>query len=147
MNSNSVCIDASLALAWLFFDQHREQADKLLQAWARDDVGFVVPPMFHAEVTSSIRKKVYFKNVLPEEGERLFTIYSGMPTRTIDTMEMYQKAWQLAKKFNLPVCYDMQYLAVSDLEDCEFWTLDRKLVNTVRKNKRVRLVGEYSKKR
>ncbi len=143
MNSNSVCIDASLALAWLFFDQHREQADELLKTWVRDDVGLVVPPMFHAEVTSSIRKKVYSKNVLPEEGERLFTIYSGMPTRTIDTMEMYQKAWQLAKEFNLPVCYDMQYLAVAELEDCEFWTLDRKFVNTVRKNKRVRWVGEY----
>ena len=148
MNSNSVCIDASLALAWLFFDQHRELADELLKAWARDGVGLVVPPLFHAEVTSSIRKKVYFKNVLPEEGERLFTIYSGMPTRTIDMMEMYQKAWQLAKEFNLPVCYDMQYLAVAEVEDCELWTADKKLADSLKgKTKRVKWVGEFKKKR
>ncbi|MBI4596471.1 MAG: type II toxin-antitoxin system VapC family toxin [Candidatus Tectomicrobia bacterium] len=144
MNSSRVCVDASLALAWLFFEEHHEQADELLKVWARDAIELVAPPLFHAEVTTSIRKKVYFKRILPEEGERLFMAYSSMPVRVVDSAEMYRTAWQLAKEFDLPVCYDMQYLAVAELENCEFWTLDRKLVNAVRgKNKRVRWVGEY----
>lgn len=143
MNSSSVCIDASLALAWLFYDEHREQADELLKIWARDAIELVAPPMFHAEVGSSIRKNVYFKHILPAEGERLFAVYSEMPVKIVDGWDIYRKAWQLAKEFNLPVCYDMQYLAVAELEDCEFWTLDRKLVNAVRgKTKKVRWVGE-----
>jgi len=32
---------------------------------------------------------------------------------------------------------------VAELEDCELWTLDRRLVNATRGNKRVRWVGEY----
>lgn len=74
-------------------------------------------------------------------------ILLNIPIRTIGGREIYRKAWQLAKEFDLPVCYDMQYLAVAEIEDCEFWTLDRKLVNAVRgKNKRARWVGEYKAK-
>jgi predicted nucleic acid-binding protein len=58
------------------------------------------------------------------------------------------KNWDLAKEFNLPVCYDMQYLAVAELADCELWTLDKRLVNAVHgKNKRVKWIGEYNKKK
>ena len=50
---------------------------------------------------------------------------------------------ELAKEFNLPVCYDMQYLAVAELEDCELWTCDKSLVNSLKdKVKRIRWVGE-----
>ena len=148
MNSNSVCIDASLTLAWLFYDEYRNQADELLKQWAEDYVELLAPPLFHAEVTSGIRKRVYFERVLPDEGEHLFAVYSEIPVRIVDGWEIYSKAWELAKEFNLPVCYDMQYLAVAELADCEFWTLDRKLVNSLRlkDNKRVRWVGEYKRK-
>ncbi len=53
----------------------------------------------------------------------------------------------MAKEFNLPVCYDMQYLAVAELEDCELWTSDERLVNSLSsQNKRIKWVGDYSKK-
>ena len=145
MNSSSVCIDASLALAWLFFDEHSQEADNLLRDWAMDGVELVAPPMFHAEVASSLRKSVHFRRILPVEGERLFAVYSEMPIRVVEGPEVYRRAWQLSRDFNLPVCYDMQYVAVAELEDCELWTLDRKLVSTVHgKKKRVRWVGERS---
>ena len=143
--SASVCIDASLALAWLFVEAHGEQADSLWKEWENDAVELVAPSMFHAEVISSLRKNVYFKRILPEEGEHLFSLYSEIPVRIIDGQEIYRIAWRLAKEYELPVCYDMQYLAVAEIENCDFWTLDRKLVNTVRgKNRRVKWVGEYN---
>ena len=141
---DSVCVDASLALAWLFADTHNEQADGLWEEWALGNVELVAPPMFHAEVISSIRKRVFFKDILPGDGERLFAVYSEIPVRIIAEREIYRRAWQLAKKYNLPVCYDMQYLAVAELMDCALWTLDRKLVNAARSNSRVKLVGGQS---
>ena len=144
--SGSVCVDASLALAWLLADIHSEQADSLWQEWTERAIDLVAPPMFHAEVASSLRKNVYFNHILPAEGERLFTIYSEIPVRIIEGQEMRQKAWQLSKEFNLPVCYDMQYLAVAELEGCDLWTLDRRLINAVRGNKRVRWVRDYNKR-
>lgn len=147
MNSSSVCVDASLALAWLFFDDYREPADELLKQWADDGVELIAPPMFHAEVASGLRKSVYLKRISPADGEQLFAVYSQLPVRIVSGWEIYQKAWELAKEFSLPVCYDMQYLAVAELADCQFWTLDRRLVNAVRaRTKRVRWVGEYKVK-
>ena len=147
MNSNRVCVDASLALEWLFYDEYREQADALLRNWAEDDVEMVAPPMFHAEVISAIRKSVYFKRVSREDGDHLFAVYLTLPIRVVDGAEVQRKAWELATRFNLPVCYDMQYLAVAELADCALWTADRRLVNLVRgKNKSVKWLGDYRKR-
>lgn len=144
MNSNSVCVDSSLALAWLLVAQQNDNADALRQEWSEKRIKLLGPPMFHAEVTSVLRQQVFFKRMLPEEGEEVFSIYQEIPVRTIDEPAMYRKAWELAKEFNLPVCYDMQYLAVAELEDCELWTADKKLANSLkRRTKRVRWVGEY----
>lgn len=146
MNSNSVCVDSSLALAWLLVAQQNDNADALRQEWSEKRIKLLGPPMFHAEVTSVLRQQVFFKRILPEEGEEVFSIYQEIPVRTIDEPAMYRKAWELAKEFNLPVCYDMQYLAVAELEDCELWTADKKLANSLkRRTKRVRWVGEHIK--
>ncbi len=147
MNSNSVCVDASLAIAWLSWEENTPVANALRYEWRQHSVQMVGPALFHAEVTSAIRKHVYFKRILPEEGEEAFSIYLDIPIKIIDGQEVYRKAWQLAKEFNLPVCYDMQYLAVAELEDCELWTVDRKLVNSLSsQTKRLKWVGEFNKK-
>jgi predicted nucleic acid-binding protein len=107
----------------------------------------VAPALFHAEVVSALRQQVYFKRILPDEGEEAFSIYLDIPLTVIDGPEIYRKAWQLTKDLNQPVCYDMQYLAIAELEDCLLWTSDRKLVNAVRsKTDRVRWIGDFSGK-
>ncbi|MDP3880282.1 MAG: type II toxin-antitoxin system VapC family toxin [Dehalococcoidales bacterium] len=147
MNSNNVCVDASLAVAWLSWEEHTPIANALRQDWRERGVQMLAPALFHAEVTSAIRQQVYFKRMLPEEGEEAFSICLDIPIRIIDWPEVYRKAWQLARDYNLPVCYDMQYLAVAELEDCELWTTDRKLVNSLPdKPARIRWVGEYNKR-
>jgi predicted nucleic acid-binding protein len=110
-------------------------------------VEIITAPLFHAEVTLVLSEQVYFKKLLPEEGEEVFSVYLGMGVKSIDTPEIQKKAWELAKKFNLPRTYDTQYLAVAELKDCELWTNDRRLVNSLRgKVSRIRWVGEYDLK-
>ncbi len=148
MNLNNVCIDASLALAWLSYEEYSANANALRREWRENNIQMIGPPMFHAEVTSVIRQYVYFKRLLPEEGEEAFSIYQEIPIRTVEGPAMYRKAWELAKQLNLTICYDMQYLAVAELEDCELWTADKKLANSLRRRtKRVRWVGEFTKKK
>ena len=147
MNSNSVCVDASVAVAWLSYEQHTASANALRREWRDKGVQMVGPPLFHAEVTSTLRQYVYFKRILPEEGEEAFSIYLDIPIRIIDDPEVQKKAWELAKKFNLPRTYDMQYLAVAELENCELWTSDKRLANSLQgRVKRIRWVGEHIKR-
>jgi predicted nucleic acid-binding protein len=144
---DKVCVDASLALTWLLSIEKDNRADTLRRQWQKDKIKLICPPMFHSEVTSVLREEVFFKRLSAEEGEEVFLLYSDIPVIVISDMSIYRKAWELAKKYNLPRTYDMQYLAVAELADCEFWTLDRKLVNALQgKNKRVKWVGDYDQR-
>ncbi|WP_238473188.1 type II toxin-antitoxin system VapC family toxin [Desulforamulus profundi] len=46
-------------------------------------------------------------------------------------------AWKISRNFNLPTLYDAAFLAVAETvtlrtgEECEFWTADEKLVNSL----------------
>jgi predicted nucleic acid-binding protein len=147
MNLDKVCVDASLALTWLLSIEKDDRADRLRRQWQKDRIKLICPPMFHSEVTSVLREEVFFKRLSAEEGEDVFLLYSDIPVVAISDLSIYLKAWELAKKYNLPRTYDMQYLAVAELADCEFWTLDRKLVNALQgKNKRVKWVGDYDQR-
>ena len=143
--NGSVCIDAGLALIWLLPAEQDETASILRRKWDEEGVEIITAPLFHAEVTSVLREQVYFKRLLPKEGEEAFSIYLGMGVKSIDSPEIQKKAWGLAKRFNLPRTYDMQYLAVAELKDCELWTNDKRLVNSLQSRvSRIRWVGEYS---
>ena len=143
MNS-SVCIDASLVLTWLLPAEQNEVANALRRKWYKNGVEIITAPLFHAEVTSVLRQQVYFRKLLPEEGEEAFSAYLEMGVRGIDSPGIQEMAWELAKRFNLPRTYDMQYLAIAELKDCELWTNDKRLVNSLQgKVSRIKWVGEY----
>ena len=139
-----VCIDASLALIWLLPAERNKIADALRQKWDEDGVEIISAPLFHAEVTSVLREQVYFEKLLPQEGEEAFSTYLEMGVRSIDSPEIQRKAWELARRFNLPRTYDMQYLAVAELNDCELWTNDKRLVNSLQgRVSRIKWIGDY----
>lgn len=131
---------------WLLTTQQDEKADALHRRWIEEDTQMIGPPMFYAEVTSVLRENVFFGKIRPEEGTEALSICLDIPVRIVDSREVYRKAWELAKKFNLPRTYDMQYVAVAELADCEFWTADKRLANALRnKVNRIRWVGDYKK--
>lgn len=144
--SYQICVDASLAILWLIPTEESQQAADLLEQWTRAGVEFICPPLFDAEVTSTIRLYVYLNKLLPEEGEEAFSGYSALGVNAVNPGELTQTAWHLARKYNQPRTYDMQYLALAELQECDLWTGDKRLANAVRgKTKRVKWIGDYRK--
>jgi predicted nucleic acid-binding protein len=138
-----VCVDASLALKWFLPIQQDPLADSLLDRWDQAGTELVGPPLFNTEVTSIIRLNVYNKRLLPQQGETAFQSFRELNVKIISPSILSLVAWELAKKHNQPRTYDMQYLALAELVDCDLWTADLKLVNSLQgKNKRVRWIGE-----
>jgi hypothetical protein len=45
--------------------------------------------------------------------------------------ELYDRALQLADAYGLPAAYDAQYLALTQLLGCDFWTDDQALVRSL----------------
>ena len=58
--------------------------------------------------------------------------------------EISADAMELAHRFDLPATYDAHYLALALRENCEYWTADTRLWNSVkRKLSWVRWLGDY----
>jgi len=145
VKSDRVCVDASVAISWLFEEPNSSKADAIRKIWYQADIEMVAPALFHAEVTSAIRRRVYFKHITEQEGEEAFSIFSLIPVTIIDGVEIIKAAWRLSSQINMPVCYDMFYLSVSESIQCEFWTNDRKFVNFIKnRNMLVKYLGDFN---
>ncbi len=126
-----VCIDASLVLTLLLFDDLTPQAEALWRNWVQQEVERVTAPLLFAEVTSVLRERVYHKRLDPDEGDAAFAGFMGLPVKSFSPGDLQQEAWSLAKRYSRPKAYDAQYLAVAAKLGCELWTGDRRLVNAV----------------
>jgi predicted nucleic acid-binding protein len=144
MKKYLVCVDASLAVMWSIPSQRTPAVMNLLVHWDKKSIDLIAPPLFNPEVTSTIRLNVFFKKMTPEEGEKAFAGFNDLNVKTINHPGLCRKAWDLAKLYNLPRTYDMQYLALAELEDCELWTADIRLINSLKGlNQRVHRVEDY----
>jgi predicted nucleic acid-binding protein len=142
MKKYQVCVDASLAIIWSIPAQQTPNAMNLLERWDKENMDLIAPPLINPEVTSAIRINVFFKKLTLAEGEEAFASFFDLSIKTLNHPVLCRKAWDLAKQYNRPRTYDMQYLALAELEDCELWTADARLVNSVKgQNRRVRCLG------
>ena len=132
MNS-SVCVDASLILWTLIPSPLSDQAEAVLEKWQREQVTLVAPALFAFEVTSSLRRLVYLREMTPEEGEEAFERFLQINVRLSHQRGIFPLAWSLARRFSLPRAYDTAYLALAQLRNCEFWTADERFYNAVSK--------------
>jgi len=120
------CIDASAVLAWLIPAQRTQVVEETWTHLLRDDNMISAPPLLYAECTSVLREQVgetLTHQEALETVEDLFTLPVDAPTER----RLYTRALELAERFQRRKAYDMQYLAVAELQDAELLTLDRGL--------------------
>lgn len=141
----TVCVDASFVLEILLRDEFAATAIRWWTQALRDETVARVPPLFHPEVTSAIRRRVYRKMLEQPDAQIVLTEALEWPVRVWegDHTLLQRRAFDLAKRFGRSRAYDSQYLAVADFLGCELWTADQRLYNAVRSTlSRVRYVGE-----
>jgi len=146
MNSQ-VCIDANLIIWSLVPFPLSAAAEALLQQWQQEHITLLAPALLAFEVTASLRRLVYLKELTPTEGEEAFARFLRIPIRLSHRQNIFPLAWQLAQQFNRPRAYDTAYLAVAQLHRCDFWTADEKLYNAVQHALPwVKWLGHYASK-
>lgn len=131
MKASSVCVDANLVVKALTPDTLAARAAYLIDGFQGGGVTLVAPSLLAFEVTSALRRAVFLKYLSAEHGEQAFNLFLAMKFRYVSRSEVVQLAWRLAKSLNLSRAYDSAYLAVSQLNQCEFWTADKRLYNAV----------------
>ena len=137
--ADSVCIDASFILARLLPEGHDKGVLRMLSEWEANGLQIVGPPLFYAEVTSVLRNHVFSNRIPVSLGDDLFNSFLDLDISVVHDSRLYEIAWQIARKYNLPRTYDAQYLAAAEICDCQLWTLDQRFLNSFQgKEKRIR---------
>ena len=86
----------------------------------------------HPECTSVIRKEVFQRRIRYERGEELVRHLTQLPIRIAGSTWQFTRAYELAARFQHKRAYDMQYLAVAELEGADLVTVDRGLRHAAR---------------
>ena len=122
-----VVVDASLVLKLVLAEEDSEEAANLWRRWAEEGEVVAAPPLFSAETSSVLRRRVYQGKLDPAQGDAAFAVLRGLVVDILEPVDLYPRAWDLAKELNQPTTYDCCYLALAELLVCELWTADERL--------------------
>ena len=142
--SPKVCIDASLAIKLVVRESFSDRALALWQNWIENGVERIAPSFFPFEVSLVIRNKYVRKQLTAEEAETAFDLFTRLSFTILMPETLLREAWDMATELKLPTLYDTAYLALAKLYNCEFWTADEVLINSLHgKLPWVRWIGDY----
>lgn len=123
-------VDASIAAKWLFPEEHSIRALNLLTAATRSAQRMIAPPLFPFEVTNTIRRRMRVAGFGIDEAIALIAELRMFGVGLI-SLDLHEEALVLADRYGLPAAYDAHYLALAEELNCDFWTDDRRLLNTL----------------
>ena len=127
----AVCIDASVIIPFLLPLASTGAVDRFWDD-ASANQQLVAPPLLFAEVTSVTRRHVHMAMVSPERAVTALQRLFQLPVSMIHHPDMYLLALEFARRLGHARAYDVQYLAVAQMEDCPVATLDRGLHESAR---------------
>jgi predicted nucleic acid-binding protein len=141
-----VCIDAGVFVKVLV---QEDLSDIVRQQWERwtlvEKRKPIAPVLFLFEVVAVLRKQVYQGRLTLKEGSVALDVLLDANVEIVTSTALHRRAWELADRLNQPTAYDAHYLALAEIEDCEFWTADERLYNSVKDNfPLIRWLGELT---
>jgi predicted nucleic acid-binding protein len=146
VNPRVVVVDASLALKWSLPEPHSAAARELLQDWRARELRLLAPALFIYEIASALTKRIRFGELSIEQATRRLEIFMTSGVRLSRIEAHHFRAMQLAAHFGLTAAYDAHYLALAESHQCEFWTADERLWNSVKREFAwVRWIGDETR--
>jgi predicted nucleic acid-binding protein len=132
VSADEVVVDASLALKWIEREPYSDEASELLKNWQKQRRRLTAPALFAYEATNALAKRVKRGQLSLEVAkERLAFLLENGPALEND-IALNLRALEIMERFSLPSAYDAHYLALAESRQCECWTADERLWNTVK---------------
>ena len=139
-----IVVDASFAVKWLFAEDHSDTADALAAAMARQGEPIIAPYLLPIEVANVIRQHRRRGALTPEEAQGRLARFFSYDVRLRAPAALTERALAIADEQDLAAVYDAHYLALAELEACDLWTADRRLVRMLAGRLTfVRWIGDY----
>ena len=138
-----VVVDASLATMWAIPEPFSARSLELAEEWAGNATGLLAPCLLISEVTNAVYKRVVRRELTLVEAQHALDIVLGFSIEIREEPGLAHRAMEWASRLRQPAAYDMQYLALAELNRCECWTGDQRFFRAARVTAPwVRWVGE-----
>lgn len=141
---SQVVVDASLAAMWAIREQYSQLALSLVNKWIDENTSLIAPGLLLPEVTNAIYKRVTRNEIGLEAAHEAVETIFRFEIEILEEPFLPFRAIELAHEAGQPTIYDCYYLALAEYHQCEFWTGDQRLHNSV-KNRLpwVKWIGTY----
>ena len=123
-------VDSSVAFKWFVIEVLRPEAIGLRDGFHNGTYELLAPDLFPTEIANALIVAERGKRIAPGEAELLLAqALKSLPV-IVDAVPLLPRALEIAKRYQRSV-YDCLYVALAELEQCEFVTADMKLVNAL----------------
>ena len=131
--NGSVIIDASPAFKWVVEEEYTAESRAMLIQWRSGQTRMLVPSWFLFEIVNGLYQRIRRSELTTDEAAQLIDAVqiTGVEILGYDP-SIHTRALELAHQFRLNAAYDAHYLALAENMDCEMWTADERLWNSVR---------------
>lgn len=139
-----VVVDASLAIKWVLNEPYADKALAIASKWATAGIKPVAPCLLLVEATNVLHRRAVLGHISASQAQQLLTGFLNMGIEVRESPQIHLRALELAQELQMPAVYDIHYLALADIMECDLWTADERFFNSVKERQpRVKWLGEF----
>lgn len=129
----AIVIDANISLAQVLPLPYSLDVVRQMDVWRMQRSRLVVPALWEYEVASGLRRACMLGMLTPDQANEALEIILGMAFEVVvGTPAGHRRALLWAERLGQARAYDAQYLVLAEQIEAEFWTADRRLVQSAR---------------
>jgi predicted nucleic acid-binding protein len=133
LRTSQVVVDASFLLKLFLPEASSDLVEKHWKEWIENSVEVIAPTLIIFEASSVLRNKVFRGTLANVDASELIDKMRHIDLSLIYEPELLDLAWEIGTLLKVPTLYDCFYLAVAKLLNVPFWTADKRLYKSVKK--------------
>lgn len=126
-----ITVDASVIIKLVIPEDMSDKANVLIGNVRAKGIKLIAPYLYEPETVSVLSRKVWEGKLTETQADAALESLRNIPVKLLSFAGQADRAWIIARQFNMRYAYDAFYVALAEHRGCELWTADKKLYSTV----------------
>jgi predicted nucleic acid-binding protein len=122
----AIVIDANLLIVMVNNDSRREQVLTQFRQWLESEMPIQAPALLPYEFANALTRSIVAQQFQSDDLAPAFEFMAQLPI-TYHPLTLNSRVVEIALSLGRQNAYDAAYLALAELLNAQFWTLDRPL--------------------
>jgi predicted nucleic acid-binding protein len=141
--TETVVVNASIAVKWLLQERYSREADKMLAYWENRHTRVTGPHLLPVEVSNALYKRSILGDISLATTVRLEAEFLESAIEWVQSASLHLRVISLAAQLQQNAVYNAHYLALAESLDCDLWTADQRFYQAAASDfPKVRWIGE-----